>query len=226
MSVGRLPPTRTRGFSPAKPRPATVPGLSMAKMPAAVAKWSKSMLGLDPGVGATLASVLTPGKLLNTALTRAGIDPASGRSYQPAPGDAGAVNTLRPLPFVPMVLYPVNAAQLASLEKTFQLETKNAVSSALGQAANRGVVSAESYTAGTKTLWRMAVYPVKGKPGQFQVGFYGEAIPAWAKGQGFVDLHGKTLPLRLGLDTRVGAEESVVAKAWDAIVLHLGLDTK
>lgn len=135
--------------------------LERSKLSPTTKKFADSILVKDPGASATLSSILNQDGKLNNVLKSAGVSPTSGQSYQPSVFDKNAEFAGGKRPFIPMVMYNVNQAQLKGLEKQFSINSKNGLSTALGQQQNLGVVSSESYQPGTKTLWRMAVYPSK-----------------------------------------------------------------
>lgn len=135
--------------------------LDRSKLSPTAKSFADRILVADPGASATLSSILNQDGKLNSVLKSAGVRPTSGRHYQPTVFDKNAEFTSGKRPFIPMVMYNVNQAQLKSLEKQFAIDTKNGLSKALGQEENMGVVSSESYQPGSKTLWRMAVYPSK-----------------------------------------------------------------
>lgn len=135
--------------------------LERSKLSPTTKKFADSILSKDPGASATLSSILNQDGKLNNVLMSAGVSPTSGQSYQPTVFDKNAEFAGGKRPFIPMVMYNVNQAQLKSLEKQFSINSKNGLSTALGQEQNLGAVSSESYQPGTKTLWRMAVYPSK-----------------------------------------------------------------
>jgi hypothetical protein len=173
----------------------------------------------------TLASLSETGGTLNQALASAGIPATSGRSYLPALGDRHAQNQ-RKGSFLPAILYTVTSDQLAILRKSFPMDTKNGLSTMLGQLENRGLRTEESFSPGTQTLWRMSVYPVDGDPNHFSVGFYGEAVPDWSNGQAMAYLGDRPLPIRAGADTRVGGETTPTGRILDGILRALNVETR
>jgi hypothetical protein len=180
----------------------------------------------DPGSGGILAGMTRPGGPLNQALVAAGISLTSGTTYFPALNDKFARHSGGVGPFIPMVMYTVTADQLEALRAGFPMDTKNALSSSLGQTENRGLRTSESYSAGTETLWRMAVYPIEGDPNHFRVGLYGEAVPEWSAGQAMPQVGELRIPLRAGGDTRVGQKGTPATAVLDGVIRAFGLETK